>query len=236
MTNKKNFWVLTPQNMKRRMVNIERELSECEKNVDKLHVRISGGNTKLGNIPSVSLIPVIDCGNCSQCARSCYDLRSDMIYKQSIKARCCNSVILRHDPERYFKEIEAFLTWQYPRAFRWHIGGDIKDVQYLDNMVRIAESHKEIVFLCFTKMFHVVNEYLDGGKTFPLNFHLLFSGWNGLDMPNPHDLPTAHVILPNGTSAPDGTRLCTGNCTECMRKNRLCWSIGSGESVGFIAH
>lgn len=103
-------------------------------------------------------------------------------------------------------------------------------------MVRIAIKHPEIKFLCFTKMFSVVNDYLSSGRTIPENLHILFSGWIGQRMHNPFCLPTAHVILPNGTSAPDGTRLCTGNCTECMREDRLCWSIGSGESVGFVAH
>lgn len=232
----KNYWVLTPENMKKRIGKIQAVLAECEENVSKLRISISDGNIKLGNIPSVSLLPVIDCGNCKQCCHSCYDLRNDFIYKQTIQSRCTNSAILRHRPEFYFESIHAFLGWQYPRAFRWHIGGDIKDEHYLDQMCWIAKNHEDIKFLCFTKMFSVVNSYITLNGPLPSNLHILFSGWLGLEIPNPHNLPTAHPIFPDGTSAPDGTRLCTGNCTECMRDNRLCWSLGKGESVGFVAH
>lgn len=231
-----SYYVLGEQSFKRRIKTLK-DYAKGITDIDGLHVRISAGNTKLGNIPSVSLLPVIDCGNCSHCKKSCYDLRHDMIRKQGKNARSVNSQIYATDPERYFREIDAWLTLYYPRAFRWHVGGDIKSVEYLDNMVNIAVRHKEIKFLCFTKMFHIVNDYAEKGNIIPPNLKIIFSGWKGLDIPNPYNFPSAHPVFPDGsTSAKDGAKLCTGNCTQCLSENKLCWNLQEGEEVVFLAH
>lgn len=200
------------------------------------HVFVSPGNKKTGTIPSVSLLPVLDCGNCGSCDQSCYDLRNDMRYDSIVKTRARNSAIWTRDPYRYFAEISAYLLLNYPRAFRWHIGGDIKNRLYLAGMVGIARKFPDIKFHAFTKMFKLVNAWINEYGEFPENLRIIFSGWLGQEMPNPHNLPTSHPIFPDGTSAPDGTKLCTGNCTECLHKNRLCWSLKKGEAIGFIAH
>lgn len=120
--------------MKTRLSKAQAAYENALENVDNLHVKISDGNNKLGAIPSVSLIPVMDCGNCAICAKSCYDLRNDFIYKEVIKTRAVNSAIYHEDPERYFKEIDDYLNYLYPRAFRFHIGGDIQNKWYLDKI------------------------------------------------------------------------------------------------------
>ena len=153
--------------MESRLTKVQTAYENAVENVSDLHVKISEGNSKLGAIPSVSLIPVMDCGNCAICAKSCYDLRNDLIYKEVIKTRAINSAIYHEDPERYFKEIDGYLDYRYPRAFRFHIGGDIQDKWYLDKMCEIARKHKDTKFLAFTKMFDVCNEYLDEGNVSP---------------------------------------------------------------------
>ena len=56
--------------MKTRLSKAQAAYENALENVSDLHVKISDGNTKLGAIPSVSLIPVMDCGNCAICAKS----------------------------------------------------------------------------------------------------------------------------------------------------------------------
>lgn len=126
--------------MKTRLSKAQAAYENALENVSDLHVKISDGNTKLGAIPSVSLIPVMDCGNCAICSKSCYDLRNDMIYKEVIKTRAINSAIYHEDPERYFKEIDGYLNYRYPRAFRFHIGGDIQDNGILTRCARLLAS------------------------------------------------------------------------------------------------
>lgn len=233
----KTYFTLTKAGFMKRMDSVMNCVEKAKKDVENQHIRISAGNSKLGNIPSVSLVPVYDCANCAVCKTSCYDLRHDLIYKESKIARAINSAIFQADPERYFREIDAWLICNYPRAFRWHIGGDIKNTDYLAGMVRIAENHKDIKFLCFTKMFGVINRYVDSGKNIPDNLHIVFSGWVGQKMPNPHNFPSAHPPFDGGvTSAHDGAMLCTGNCSECLREDKLCWALKPGEEILFPVH
>ena len=74
------------------------------------------------------------------------------------------------------------------------------------------------------------------GSVIPENMHILFSGWLGLQMDNRHGFPEAHPVFESGTPAPEGTLLCTGNCTECLKEDRLCRSVGKGQATGFLAH
>lgn len=210
---------------------------ESLKNVSGIHVSISKGNTKVGAIPSVSLLPVEDCKNCKACMHSCYDLRHDLIYKNVLRQRAANSAICKASMQRYFQEIDAWITCNFPRAFRWHIGGDIGGAEYLDGMVKIANGHPDVLFLAFTKAFSVVNGFLSSGGKIPDNLKIIFSGWIGQKMDNPFNLPTAHPLFSDGTtSAKDGAKLCTGNCTECLREHRLCWYVQAGDEIVFPAH
>lgn len=79
----RNYWTLGKKGIESRLTKAQAAYENALENVSDLHVKISEGNSKLGAIPSVSLIPVMDCGNCAICAKSCYDLRNDMIYKGS---------------------------------------------------------------------------------------------------------------------------------------------------------
>lgn len=81
----RNYWTLGKEGMKTRLSKAQAAYENAVENVSDLHVKISEGNSKLGAIPSVSLIPVMDCGNCVICAKSCYDLRNDLIYKEVVK-------------------------------------------------------------------------------------------------------------------------------------------------------
>lgn len=234
---KSTYYALSGDGFNKRTNTLITALKEAKANVSNLHISISCGNAKLGAIPSVSLLPVIDCGNCKACSRSCYDLRCDMIYKEVVASRARNSAIYTLDRKRYFREIDAWLTLNFPRAFRWHIGGDIRGAVYLDGMVKIAEAHPEIKFLAFTKMFSVVNSFIDNGGVIPCNLQIIFSGWPGQKMDNPNNLPTSHPLFADGTtSAHDGAKFCTGNCSECFIEKRLCWKAQCGEEIVFNAH
>jgi len=98
----------TDEGFKRRIKVITKACKDAEKKADKLHVKLQKGNSKTGpNCYTVSLMPVIDCGNCSMCSHNCYDLKSDLMYKQTVADRARNSAIHKADPERYWKEIDT---------------------------------------------------------------------------------------------------------------------------------
>lgn len=228
--------------------------------VNDLHICISEGNIKLGNIISISLIPVADCGNCSACHQLCYDIRTDCMRQNVRSSRAKNSAILRHDPARFWNEwrgaVGYYTTFRGTVACRYNVGGDILDNDYFEEMIKTAQQFPNVDFLAFTKQFAIVNSWLDrNGGELPKNLHIVFSAWVGLEVPNPYNLPTSNPVFSEvtkkkmgyseSTTAKPGAYYCTGNCTDCKagcnKHNSTeiwngCWNLKKGEAVVFFAH
>jgi len=196
-------------------------------------VSISHKNSKMGEIPSVSLSPVIACVNCESCARDCYAVKLQNFRPSVKEAWARNLEILKEDRDSYFLQVKA--AAMVTRFFRWHVSGDIIDMDYLDRMVKMARELKGTEFLCFTKNYPVVNEYLNNHKA-PKNLHLIFSlPFNGIRILNPHNLPTAAVVF-KGQTPEDNWKQCGGNCAECACRGCGCWELKKGETVCFKKH
>lgn len=197
-------------------------------------VKISRGNSKLGQIPSVSLPSVITCRECA-CQNKCYARKLERLRPAVRNAYKHNLDVLNNDPHTYWREVEASIMMS--RFFRFHVSGDIPDDEYLANMVSIANRNTHCEILCFTKKFEIVNEFIAKGGNLPCNLHLIFSGWIGLEMNNPYQLPEAHVRYRNGfTTAREDAVNCSGNCTECAQTDGGCWTLKNGEQVVFDEH
>ena len=214
-----------------------------ETGTDGLSVRFSTSNRKTGAaVPSVSLIPVADCGNCASCARGCYDVRHDCIYPSVRDSRAINSAILRTDRGRYFDAVRRFVRLQ--RFFRWHVGGDLVDADYFSNVVAVAVDVPGCDFLIFTKRFNVVNSFIDGGGVIPSNLHVIFSDWRGQKMDNPYNLPVSSPVwhdkdgreIERGPHCTAAAVWCPGSCEDCAACGGGCWGLKSGETVLFAAH
>lgn len=204
----------------------------------KLHVKLSYGNRKTtALVPSVSLIPIADCPNCEHCKKGCYDIRNCCCYNETQKMRANNSAILHDDMERYFHEI--YLQVQFLRYFRWHCGGEIISFWYWEHIVDIARRTPTCEFLVFTKMFNLVNHWLDKGNEIPGNLHVIFSDWRGLPMKNPYNLPVSSPVWKDGTMGEhvtDRQFWCPSNCAECAEAGKGCWTAGKGDTILFEAH
>ena len=231
----KNIHKLSLEAFEKRLNYMVEKTNDFLPIADTLKIQFAEGNRKTKElVPSVSLRPVLDCKNCGKCGRLCYDLRNDCWHSAVMDGRSRNYAIFQNNPKRYFDEISEFCKRKI--AFRWHIGGDIVNMEYLKGMVRVARENKQCHFLVFTKMFDLVNEYLDKHSK-PKNLQILFSGWVGLEMNNPHNLPTAHPIFADGsTTADNGAYLCKGDCTHCLLYKEGCWNLKKGEQVVFYAH
>ena len=202
-----------------------------------LHISVSRGNSKMGAVPSVSLPPVKTCSPeaVKFCGRKCYVKRYVMRRQKTVGAAYeRNLYILQNDSEKFWREVNGAVAMA--THFRFGVSGDIPDVYYLANMVEIALHNPHCEILCFTKQYAIVNSYLST-RTFPDNFHTIFSAWKGLPMDNPYNLPEAHVFYRDGTTtAKDGARYCSGNCYECAMTNANCWSLKPGEQIIFKEH
>lgn len=198
------------------------------------HISISGGNMKMGKIPSVSLPSILTCRQCD-CQKKCYAAKIERLRPSVRKAYGTNLHVLKTEPDTYWREVEAAVMMS--RFFRFHVSGDIPDMSYLIRMVGVAARQTHCQILCFTKKFELVNAFLDSGAAIPANLHLIFSGWTGLKMQNPHNLPEAHVKFKDGTTTarPDAIP-CSGNCADCAVTDGGCWSLQSGQQIVFKEH
>ena len=171
------------------------------------------------------------------CARGCYDVRHVCCYKESQAQRANNSAILKQDPVRYFREVDA--ASKFLRYLRFHVGGDIACPAYLTGMVDVAIKNPHCHFLAFTKMYDIVNKYLDDHGSFPDNLHIILSGWRGDTDVNRHHLPVSSPVWKDGSKScmvTDKVFMCPGNCTECARADEGCWAAKSGDTILFEAH
>lgn len=231
----KNIKPIKADSLKYRLQNMCNKAAEMALNIDEQHVFISTGNRKTGfAVPSVSLIPVKDCGNCSSCSRLCYDIRNDM-YPSVMDTRARNSAIAHNAVDRYFREIET--ACKAFRFFRWHIGGDILDYNYLLGVIRVAVNNPGCSFLIFTKMYDLVNRFVEAGGVIPSNLQIIFSDWPGAKMDNPYNFPTSSPVFADGTTAAPADAIeCPGDCSSCAVMGAGCWTLKAGQGVKFNAH
>lgn len=202
-----------------------------------LSISISSGNDKMGKIPSVSLPPIKTCAAraLNTCAKKCYACKICRYSKEAKNAYQRNLDTLLNSPAVFWEDVSRAL--KVNRFFRFNVSGDIPNYDYFKNLVKVVSNNSHCICLIFTKQWEIVNKYIRYNKSLPDNLKVVFSGWVGLDIINPYNLPEAHVIFKNGeTSASDGAKYCSGNCFDCALNNCGCWTLQKGEQVLFREH
>lgn len=189
---------------------------------------ISAGNRKIGRVMNVSLMPVLTCHNCKECKFLCYDIKACLQYPDTvINARMRNTVLLQRDRDLFFSRIDEKMSRRRKnKYFRWHVAGDILDLDYFSRMVENAKNHPDFIIWTYTKNYSVVNEYVKnhGGSiaaAIPENFHVMFSEWRGMEMQNPYNFPEFKVVFKSDAVKPRGY-YCPGNCDACKAARRGC--------------
>ena len=198
-------------------------------------ISISRGNIKLGAIPSVSLPACITCSPNAPCFKKCYALRMSRRRKSVADAYARNLDILTNDPGAYWLQVKAAAITT--RFFRYHVSGDIPNIDYFVQMVKTARELPGTMFLAFTKQYNLVNTYIDtfGSDAIPPNLKILFSNWGTWKCENPHGLPVCEIVLKGSEPAPDW-KICGGNCTECACRGIGCWELKNGETIAIYEH
>lgn len=227
----------TKEGFQKRFNTIAEARKTADEKVNDLHVRIQQGNKKTGvNCWTISLLPVIDCANCSKCKYNCYDLKNDLIYPPVITDRARNSAIHNADPDRFWSEVDTQIKANFITELRINVGGDLRDSDF-SYVSKLGKANPKTQILFFTKNYKGINNFLNHHK-FPKNVHPIMSAWCGMKMENPHNLPCSHVLYADGkTTAPQyGAYYCGGNCSECAFKGEGCWNLKKGEHVIFRAH
>jgi hypothetical protein len=187
---------------------------------------ISTGNSKLGDgVANVSTIPMLDCANCSSCMNKCYAKKFYKMYPSVRKSWTENSILAKENPLKYFQDIIDHCNKHQTKYFRWHVGGDILDQSYLDNMMLVAAICHKTKFVCFTKRFDL--EYSQA----PKNLKIFFSVWPQMQLPlQPIGVSLAWTQDGTETRIPKGSRNCPNQCKGCI----TCWN--SKRDVVFHLH
>jgi hypothetical protein len=176
---------------------------------------------------------VVTCAAGCTCAKKCYAAKLCRIYPSVKKAYNNNLECYNTEPREYFNQVKKAAESQ--RFFRWHVAGDIPDKWYFVQMLMLAYELPDTRFLCFTKKYDIINDYISSNGKIPENIRFIFSEWDGMHLDNPHNIPTSQVIF-RGESEPDDCYICTGNCLECAVNGVGCWTLKNGESVAFHEH
>lgn len=203
-----------------------------------LNVNISTSNSKLGGfIPTLNLPAVVTCRCDAPCRKSCYACRGNFNYSNVKASHLNNLEQFIKSQERFKNDVIYFLnngliTYKY---FRWHSSGDIINEDYFLMMVEIAKKTPQTKFLCFTKKYEIVNDFLNGGGKIPNNLVVVFSAWDeSWEFENPYNLPVAYVRFKKGLNSniPESANECGGLCSQCQK----CWELKKGEAVVFNQH
>jgi len=113
---------------------------------EELHVKFSGGNSKMGAVPSASLLPFLTCpARCRDtCGPACYAAKLANLRPSVLNSYANNTVLAVRDMDRYFEEIRDFCRAQ--RFFRFHVSGDIINNQYFEGMLWTANENPHCEF------------------------------------------------------------------------------------------
>lgn len=204
----------------------------------KVYPTISNSISKLGiGIGTVNLPAIETCRADAPCKKGCYACKGNFLYPCVKTSLHRNLEAFLKDADRFFSVLDDQLNLVPFRFFRWHSSGDIINTRYLQGMCWLARRHKNTQFLCFTKKYELVNDYLNNHQK-PKNLILVLSNWGEWICDNPHNLPTAWVEF--GTDCdqniPSNANKCSGKCSECVNTSEHCWRMQKGDSVYFHKH
>ena len=199
-----------------------------------MKVTISRGNTKIGRTMNISLPPIKTCAKGVPCAKDCYAMKAYSMYPGTIAAWDGNLECYKKEPDQYWFEIHAALKKaKSATLFRWHVGGDIVDSDYLHGMYRIAQQFPKTSFLCFTKQYGILEK--NSKLEIPGNLRLILSAWPGLKIPKSLLwMSKAWMWDPCNQDGriSDEWDECPGACETCG----LCWKMTTGDNVVFNKH
>ena len=198
------------------------------------YANVSNTNTKLGaSILSINLPAGITCRADAPCRKSgCYAMKGHWLYQNVKNSLQENLDAYINNPSLYFDSIASQTA--LARFVRWHSSGDIVDAKYFEGMCKVARKNKATHYLCFTKKFEIINDFLASGKKIPKNLSVVFSAWSDWIPDNPFNLPTAYVYGKNFNNdlIPKDSIPCVGRCESCQ----ACWTLKKMMSVYFCKH
>lgn len=121
------------------------------------------------------------CGGCCDgCEGNCYAVRDARLHHNSvIPSVGKNTVIMRHDMDKGFKQLKEALVANKAKVLRLHSSGEIMNYNYLLHMVKLAVEMPDVQFYFYTKRFSFMQKYLKECGELPENLVCNISEWKG---------------------------------------------------------
>ena len=180
--------------------------------------------------PGITCSPGVPCFNSGCYARKFYNLRTTCKLAWDHNYR-----LVQLERNFYFTSIGVAIARANIKLFRWHVSGDLIDMDYLVRMNALARTLPKVKFLAFTKQYGIIEQFITDESDQAENLSIVISTWPGLMIPPALDhLPTAWMRDPvkPDVRIPEKATECDGGCEKCG----LCWGLKHGESVVFDKH
>ena len=114
---------------------------------------MSAGNSKLDkSILIFDLLAVVTCRNCKSCAATCYALKSQRMYANTLLKRSLNTWLALHDIDFLFECIENQIKHSRKRVVRIHSSGDFFAQIYIDKWTELIAKFPNVKFYAYTKV------------------------------------------------------------------------------------
>lgn len=155
------------------------------------------------------------CGGCCDgCENHCYAVRDTRRHHNSvIPSVGKNTVIMRHDMDKGFKQIKAALIKKKAKVLRWQSSGEIMNYNYLLHMIKLAVELPNVQFYFYTKRFEFMERYLKDYGDLPKNLVCNISEWKG-------NTEGYHLDGLNRFVYDDGTDPAMKNLVHCPAVNK----------------
>lgn len=234
-------------------------------------INITTGNDKTGEEIQILSLPIFyTCKHNAPCFK-CKEgtIKYNKLYDTEVGENDCYGCgnNFEYHPDnaiRYAETFKAFQTWNEERLvneiiskikpetriMRWFEIGDLNP-KILRVMIKVADYFlaidRDIKFYPYTKKYEIVNDYVanHGGSiqvAIPSNLNILFSEWEGLDMPNPYGFAVSSFVpfaKRNDITLEEGDFICPcsfpewgGTCFDCGQ----CANVKPGKRVYLIEH
>lgn len=179
-------------------------------------LHVSEGNSKLGQVPSISFDPHLTCDPSWPCAKKCYAKKLAKFRPNVRQNWIANTAFLINDPKGFEREVIAWLMSKSPKLFRWTVGGEWFKPAHAAMVKRIARKAKNTKFFMYTRR----DDY--DWKNLPPNLNVFFSYWIDDHDRKPKQKPWAIISDNKPTlthhSCNDGCDKC-GWCTKQTQEN-----------------
>lgn len=119
---------------------------------------LTGGNSKLDkSILIFDLLAIVTCMNCSSCKSTCYALKSQRQYIDTLLKRSVNTYLAKYDIPTLKDIIITQLKRTTKKIIRIHSSGDFLSQTYLDMWTEIASMFPKKRFYSYTKVDHILD-------------------------------------------------------------------------------